>query len=281
MELKVNEYQLPAEITFNFEELKQELAEKVSKYETLVYTDDEIKLAKSDKANLNKLKKALNDERIRREKDYMQPFNVFKTQINEIIGIIDKPIAVIDKQVKEFEEKRRADKQEEIELAWDSLDKPEWLTLSRIFDEKWLNVSVSLKSILEAIDKELDRIKSDLKTLEALSEFSFEATEEYKRTLDINRAIAEGQRLVDIQKRKEEQERLKAEAEEKAKAEKEAAEIAKAQEEKQVDISEHMTPPEEPKEEGQWINFSAYLTVAQAVQLKEFFNRNNIEFKAI
>ena len=51
--------------------MKQELTEKVSMYETLVYTDDQIKEAKADKAQLNKLKKALNDERIRIEKEYM------------------------------------------------------------------------------------------------------------------------------------------------------------------------------------------------------------------
>lgn len=90
MQLKVNEVAIPAEITFNYEELKTELTEKVSMYETLVYTDEQIKETKEDKANLNKLKKALNDERISMEKSYMQPFNVFKAQVNEIIGIIDK-----------------------------------------------------------------------------------------------------------------------------------------------------------------------------------------------
>lgn len=67
MELKVNEVSIPEKIEFNYEQLKAELTEKVSLYETMVYTDDQIKQAKADKANLNKLKKALNDERIRRE----------------------------------------------------------------------------------------------------------------------------------------------------------------------------------------------------------------------
>lgn len=108
MELRVNEVAIPEKIDFNYEELKAELISKVSFYETLVYTDDQIKDAKADKANLNKLKKALNDERIRKEKEYMQPFNVFKAQINEIIGIIDKPIAVIDEQVKAYDEKTQS-----------------------------------------------------------------------------------------------------------------------------------------------------------------------------
>ena len=54
MELKVNEYQLPEQILFNYEELKAELTEKVQHYETLVYTDDQIKEAKTDRALLLK-----------------------------------------------------------------------------------------------------------------------------------------------------------------------------------------------------------------------------------
>lgn len=54
MELRVNEVAIPEKIDFNYEELKAELISKVSFYETLVYTDDQIKDAKADKANLNK-----------------------------------------------------------------------------------------------------------------------------------------------------------------------------------------------------------------------------------
>lgn len=68
MELRVNEVTIPEKISFNYEELKAELTEKVAFYETLVYTDDQVKEAKADRATLNKLKKTLNDERIRREK---------------------------------------------------------------------------------------------------------------------------------------------------------------------------------------------------------------------
>lgn len=73
MELRVEAYQLPEKISFNFEELKTELQAKTQHYETLVYTDDQIKEAKADRANLNRLKKALNDERIRRRKSILHP----------------------------------------------------------------------------------------------------------------------------------------------------------------------------------------------------------------
>ena len=279
MELKINEVTIPEVIQFNYEELKQELTEKVSMYETMVYTDDQIKEAKSDKANLNKLKKALNDERIRREKEYMQPFNDFKTKINEIISIIDKPVAVIDKQVKAFDEKKRQVKMDAIKKLYEESEHPQWLELEQIFNDRWLLAGTSMRQIQDSMDGWFNEIKQSLDTLSNLADFAFEATEVYKSTLDINKALNEGKRLLEIQKRKEEQERLQKEVEERAKAE------AKVREEL---VEAHMPEPEpvqkvttEPIEQSQWISFRALLTVPQAFELKHFFDENKIEFQPI
>ncbi len=276
MELKINEVTLPEQITFNYEELKHELQEKVSHYETLVYTDEQIQEAKKDKANLNKLKKALNDERIRREKEYMIPFNDFKSKVNEIISIIDKPIAVIDSQVKSYEEQKKQNKMDAIVEFFNSCEVPEWLHFSQIMQDKWLNASVSMKSIQEEINARLEQIKNDLATLSNLPEFGFEATEVYKTSLDMNKAISEAQRMSQIQK-------AKAEAEAK-KAEYEATQAAKlAEQVAEVEIENAMNPQEaeivEPAK--QWIKFAALLTTDDALALKDFFNSRNIEFKAI
>ena len=203
MELKMNEYQLPQNISFNFEELKAELTEKVKLYETIVYTDDQIQEAKKDKANLNKLKKALNDERIRREKEYLAPFNAFKAQINEIIGIIDKPVAVIDKQVKAYEDQKKQEKKESIKELWYSLDAPDGLTFEDTFQEKFLNTSYSMKVIKQYFEDDIKRFTRDLETLAALPEFGYEAKMVYLSTHDINKALAEGQRMAQVLKRQE------------------------------------------------------------------------------
>lgn len=279
MELKVNEVVIPDSIQFNYEELRQELTEKVSMYETMVYTDDQIKEAKADKANLNKLKKALNDERIRREREYMQPFNEFKTKINEIISIIDKPVAVIDKQVKAFDEKKKQEKLETVKKLYEELNTYEWLNFEQIFNERWLLASVSMRQVQDGIEGWLNEIKTNLDIIANLPKFAFEATEIYKSTLDVQKALNEGKRLSEMIKRKQEQERLQKEAEERAKAE------AKAREE----LAEaHMPEPEpvqkvttEPVEQSQWISFRALLTVPQAFELKRFFEENKIEFQPI
>lgn len=283
MNLKIEEYQLPAEIQFNFDEIKLEISEKLKKFENLVYTDDQVKDAKSDRASLNKLKKALQDEKVRRKKEYLKPFEDFENKINEIIKLIDAPVSLIDSQVKEFEEKKKADKRIEIGAFWETTEHPEWLTLAKIFDERWLNASYSMKQIKEDINGWIEKLNSDLETLQQLEDFSFEAIETYKRSLDLNQAIAEGKRLVDIQKRKEEEARRKAELLEAQKqAEQAQIQATGALKEEAEEIDAEAEKAEETAQSGgMWLSFSAYLTVEQALKLKEFFNENEIQFKKI
>ena len=298
MELRVNEVAIPEKIDFNYEELKAELTSKVSFYETLVYTDDQIKDAKADKANLNKLKKALNDERIRKEKEYMQPFNVFKAQINEIIGIIDKPIAVIDEQVKAYDEKRKAEKQKAIEELFATIGFQNFVTLEKIWDPKWLNASVSMKSIEDQMKSKMYEIGNGVLTLSQLPEFGFEATEVFKETLDINKAISEAKRMSEIAKAKAEAEARRKAAEEARKAAEEARKAEeerkaqeKAAEEQRSAMAKAMTPPEDvqptpvqesqPEPQKMVVKFEVELTTEDATALREFFQSRNITFRAI
>lgn len=276
MELQVNPIQIPEQITFNYEELKQELEATLQRYEGLVYTPEQMKLAKADKAALNKLKKALNDERIKRERDYMMPFLEFKKRINDLIALIDKPVALIDRQVKEYEEQKKCEKRQAIEDFFDTLDTYEWIRLDQIFKPQWLNATVSMKSIQEELVQILGQIDSDLAVLYEMPAFAFEATEVYKQTLNLQTAVNEGKRLADIQRRKEEAERQRCEA---ARIAAENEQRIAAEVEKQVDDLQNER--HDDLISGQWIAFKAFLTVAQAVELRKFFERNGIEFKSI
>ena len=297
MELNVKEVALPKKIDWNYEELKAEITEKAKTYETMVYTDDQIKLAKSDKAKLNHLKKALNDERIAREREYMKPFNEFKSQINEIISIIDKPVSIIDKQVKEYDQIKKREKAKKCLELFEELNcNYDWLDYSKVSNPKWTNTTFTLKKVQEEIEGKLEQIENDLNTLSSLEAYSFEAIEEYKTSLDVGRAIAEGQRLVDIQKRKEEMECQKAEQERIQKEnERKAQELAqqlaeqeqkkKLEEQQQADVKEGNLPGQteitEAKPAVAWVKFEAKLTTEQAYKLKDFFEGNKIEFRAI
>lgn len=291
MELRVNEVAIPEEIkVLNFEELKAELKDKAEYYGSLLYTDEQIKDAKADRAMLNKFKNTANSERIRKEKEYMNPFNQFKSQINELIAIVDKPIAVIDERIAAYNDEQKAQKKKAIEELFAGMGFQSFVTLEKIFDPKWLNASVSMKSIEEQMRSRMYQIGDDVLTLHNLPEFGFEATEVYKQTLDINKAIKEAQRMAEIAKAKAEAEAKKKAAEEARKAEEERK--AKEIKEEQTVIApaepnEQAVTPSEPvqsadsTQERMVVRFEVLLTTEDAYALKEFFKSRSIEFKAI
>lgn len=268
MELKITDFQAPGKISFNYEELKQQIQTRAADYASLVYTDDQIANAKKDRADLNRLKKALNDERIRQEKEFLQPFNEFKAQVKELCGIIDKATASVDKQIKDFEEQKKADKIEAINALWRAKETPVWMECN---DARWLNASVSMKSIEAEMDKHLLRVQKDLDTLDSMG-IGYEAMQKYQATLDLNAAIAEDARI-------------KAQAEAKAKWEAEHAQM-QIQEEKppvltNINDSEDIenAAPVEPVR--QWVSFQALLSADEAKALGAWLRINGIRYKAI
>lgn len=277
MELKINEVALPAPITFNYEELRAELLSKVSVYETMVYTEDQVKEAKADRAALNRLKKALNDERIRQEKDYMQPFNTFKAQVGELVKIIDKSVSVVDKQVKEFEEQQKAEKLKAIEEYWHSVladnKVPETVSFKQILDDKWLNASVSMKSIQGAIDGKLEQMAKDLAVSADLPSYSFEARECYMDTLDLAKAVSEAHRL-----QEQAEKRAAWEAEQQKRKEEAAAAPIKS-----TQVTANINDPDDIENcpVRQWIGFQALLSADEARALGAWLRGNGIKYKAI
>ena len=282
MELKINEFQTPEKILFNYEELKSMIQEKVQMYETMVYTDDQIKDAKADRAKLNKFVQALEAKRKEVKKQCLAPYEEFEKKMKEIIAIVNEPIQMIDSQVKGYEEQKKAEKLEQIQEYWNRVTSPEHpLTLQRVMNPKWLNATTSMKSIQEEINGILAKYAEDIATLQELPEIGFEAIEVYKTTLDLNTAVSEGKRLSEMAKRKAEQEILAAEAEAKKQEEQVEGQIGFTD----TEGFEKLCPdrvkdlPTEPLK--QWVGFKALLSVDDAMALKDFFESRNIEFAPI
>jgi hypothetical protein len=252
MELRVSPVTFPEVIEFNFEELKTDIEARVERYTNLVYTEDQIKEAKTDLASLRKFVKALSDERIKVKKDCLKAYEPFEAKIKELSAIVEKGIVNIDGQVKNYDEAKKEEKYAAIVEAFEMTGHPEWLTLEQIFNQRWLNASVKMSVVQNEIDVRLTEISKDLDTLSNLPEFAFEAEEEYKLSLDLNKAIAEGKRIAEIVKRK---------------TDGKCAEVTIA--------DEH-----EPLEKLE-VCFRAYLTTEDAKALKAFFESRNIEFEKI
>lgn len=293
MELKIlspQEGGFVREIRWNNMELKTEIEEKMKEYKTLAFTEETIKEAKADRAKLNKLKTAFEDERKRIKKLCMAPYDEFEKQVKELIALIDEPIRLIDSQIKEVEEKRRNDKRKEIEALFPTIGFQAFVTLDMIWDEKWLNATVSMAKVEEQMKTRMYQIGDDVFTLHSLPEFSFEAMEVYKKTLDLTKAIQEGQRLSEIQKRKaayEEEQRRKAEEERQRRIEEENSRtVLVAPEEKQkIQTTEKSTKAideggiaSHQKEEMFCLDFRVWGTREQIMGLRQYLIDNKIKF---
>lgn len=269
LEMIVNPTPAPQEVTFNYEELKENLTIALAAYDK-TFTEEDIQEAKTKKAELNKLKKTLNDERIRREKEYMKPFETFKGQVKEICELIDDTSKKIGIQLDAFEEKRVRERKMFIEAEFSTVrmvgfKNLDWLTVDRIADEQWLNKSFTETKISGAIKDRLTAITEDMNTLRSMNDDM--AVEFYKKSLNINEAIKESQNIRAMQQRAEEAK-------------------AKQEQQKQVTIEEIKPEPiSEPKPEiktetkapvQKWVNFRAFVTLEQAKQLKDFCDEHGI-----
>lgn len=271
-ELQIQAYQVPQIKAVNFEEIKAAISQKAELYASIQYDELSIKQAKADKADLNRYKKALNDERIKREKEYNAPFKEFKAQVDEIIAILEKPIAAIDEQVKAYEERQKKEKLAEVRKIFDGFNIPDFMEPDELFERfmspNYLNVSTSAKQIKESLSEKFEDLERSLEFCKNMPVYSEEAIDTFKRTLKqgltVNASLEEAQKTVNNLMRWD-KEREEREQREKAISEAKAAEM---KEEKIVPV----TPVTKVKEESLIdVTIQAKITWEQKTQIEEFF----------
>lgn len=248
-ELQVIVNQVPGKIDFNFEEIKINLAAQMELYKDTQLTEETSAEGKRDIATLRKIKKAIDDKRIEVKKDCLKPYTEFEKKANELIGLIDKPIELIEKQVKVFEEKKKAEKKVKIQESYNELigDLTEYLPFTKIYDSKWENTSVSMKSIREELEKVISSTDMAVQTIKDMnSEVVPKALEQYKQNLSLADAISY------INRYEQQKAEILRTEEEKRKAEEECKRIAeenriKEQEKKRILEEEQQRKAEEKR----------------------------------
>lgn len=269
-------------IDWNYEEIKAEMSEKVADYKMMVYSDDQIKEAKKDRAELNKLVKTLEDKRKEIKSLCLAPYEKFEKQMKELVSVVNEPISVIDEQIKAYEDEQRQKKIAEIKAYYDS--KSCEIELDKFYDKKWENVSTSMSSIKEAIDKKCDEIEADMKILADETEYQFEAVEAYKNTLDIRYALNEIKRLKELAQRKSEYELFKsAQSEKTAQDDKTITEDDKVSEianTEATEASEDNFIPDFAQigDNRHWLTIKAHVDTANHAELIAYLDEKQIEY---
>lgn len=256
-ELKLQITQTPGNIECNFDELKETLADHLKIYEEMPVSLENKAERKKDLAMLRKVKKAVSDRRSEVKRQWLGPYNVFDTQVRELLGLIDRPVAVIDDQIKELESRERMKKLEEIKTLFGDMaaDYADWLTLEMIFDEKWLNANTSIKKVKEELTGKILEIGNALIMLNmSVSEVKLEAIERYKSDLNLQSAMmyinqyeAQRARILEAERKQREREEEQRREREMERARQEArAQVAReqqAKEEARKEVMDNITQP--------------------------------------
>lgn len=234
----------------NYQALKEQLESTLADYSNRVYTESTIAEAKADRAQLNKLKKIINDERIAREKEYMLPFAEFKAQAKELCTMIDNASSEIGGQIDKAEEYRISRKKSDIEVLFNDIRSNydmNFISLEGVFEPSWNNKSVAINTIAEEITAIFEKATKDLATISSLPN-AFEITESYKNSLDLNSAIAIGNHIAEVNLKKR------------------PDALQKAQEQIAIDC-----------EEKYKVAFQCEITRSQALALSQFCEENRIK----
>lgn len=207
------------QIGWNKEQITKYVSEVTNQYKGIAYTDEQIPDAKKDRAALNALKKNISDGRIQVKNALMAPYYAFESEVKEVVALIDEPIAMIDQQIAEYEERVRDEKREELRSYFDQKigELAEKLSFDMIFNTKWLNKSVSVKSCKDEIDKAILRTDTDLRTIETMVEDKYRAyAADYylQNGRDITAALNKAGRMKEIDRKAELEKAAKEEAEE-------------------------------------------------------------------
>lgn len=217
---------IPQAIQFNYEELKAQLPERLTYYNSLIVTEDSIKSAKSDKATLNKLRTAFEEARKEVKRDCLNPYNDFERKEKELVGMIDEAIGSIDSQVKNFDEQKKEQKHTEILSIYSANigDLDSLLPFEKINNPRWLNASYKMADIEKEIKDTIFKVKNSLNIIKAFGvECEQQMIDKYLETLDMGAAMAEKTRWEEQQKQLKEYEESQKKAREEA--ERKAAEI--------------------------------------------------------
>lgn len=228
------------EIEDNINSIKEYALNLSKYYQGVVFSEEQIKDAEEEKANINKQKKLVSDFRKEIVKQWNEPIKLFEETAKETEKLLGSTYDVINEQVKIFNNKVLEEIKEKVESYFNEYALSKNIDFIS-FDN--LNVSITkglltstgslTKKTQDLIVNYIDDVEKNLKMISTL-EFKEEILVEYKRTLQIASSIAnvqERHQLLEEEKKRQEQlQNIQEKVEEVEKKVEEALEIPKVEE---------------------------------------------------
>ena len=266
--------QLP-QIEEHLKELSNTIDEKVEKAKGLVCNEENVKIIKDVRANLNKEFKDIEQQRkvVKEQilKPYMQFEEVYKQYVSDKYKSADadlkQKIDNVENELKEMKEKEIKEYFEEYKIA-NNID-------FVIYDQAQINVTLtaSKKSLKEQVKSFIDKIVDDLKLIDT-QEHKAEILVEYKQSLNVNNAITTVTnrfKAIEEEKKKQEQEKQLQDF---------VVDVAK-ESDKYVEKQEILQAPIEEKQQEEilTLRFTVKATRTKLKELKEFLTNGGYDYE--
>ncbi|MEI3530647.1 MAG: DUF1351 domain-containing protein [Bacilli bacterium] len=202
IQAKINGF---ATVEDNISEAKEYALKLKEYYSTLVFTDEQIVEAKGERASINKVVKKIADYRKNIIVEFKKPIELFETTAKETEKILKETADFVDVQVKNFENKEKKEKRNQVQTIFDELIGKEALSelinLEMVFDERYLNKTYSLEKVEEDLFNKIRKIADELTAIKNLnSEHELALINMYLKDFDLSKVIVESNRLEELKK---------------------------------------------------------------------------------
>lgn len=187
------------EITNNILEVKTSAEKLKDYYSSLIITEDNLNLAKSEKANISKVKDQVADYRKKTVAEFKKPVEEFEQLAKETEKILKESYDLINDQCNSYDDRKKESARETLKQFFDELRQTKNISfISYEMMEQKINLSditatgnVSKKKYTE-ITEFIEAIEQDLTTIETIESAS-EILVEYMKDRNLARSIAEVQ----------------------------------------------------------------------------------------
>lgn len=237
---------------------------------------------RKDRATLNKLVTAFENQRKEVKAFYQAPYQKFETQVKEVLGPVRDAIKVIDDGLAEIERQYRVDKTNKMREIYEAKvgDLRAILPFEKTIKENWYKKAIKDKNLEQGYIDLFKRTRSDMDALDALPDrFRDKAVMKYMENYSLSEALTEGKRLEMLEAALEERRKKAEEAKAAQIKQQEEVPVPTVEKTAKVAVSaQGIAPVQKEAAPVVSLDFRVYGTKEQLMKLRQYMIDNQIKF---
>lgn len=184
--------------SFDFQKMIAFIKQRVEEYKNSVYDgtpEEQYAAQKKDRAMINKAIDVLKSKNIALKKEFLANYDAVDSNIKLMLSEMDSAQQELDRQAKEYERKLKEDKEKAIKEFYNSINDEieesfRETLYTKVFDPKWLNVSITLKKTQDELTEKVLKYVGDCNLIQKMhSDFEEQGLKVLRETLKLEQAL--------------------------------------------------------------------------------------------